>query len=223
MIILLDSDKHCEMLSRKLEPFSKYYRDVRSQLSELKIIYDTDLPPGVGGQFKPQEGEIHLRYTEDAVVVAHEIGHQLQTVQGFPSIKGSVDARALNSALLDPPVDMSLVKYGFDLAPSRVREIQESRQSLERKGAPTDRLLRALWIANHVAFILDRHYLGDAPGGSSFSTWFESRYPEIAKQAELVAAAVISIGFDTPKKMFEALESTRVMLGIEGVVTYFGR
>ena len=212
----LDSHKHFEKLSRESEPFSKYYGDVRPQLGELVIFHDTDLPPGIRAQITLQKREIHLRYPEDAFDVAHELGHLLQKVQGFPSIKGSYDAEALNSALLDPQVDLSLAKYGFDLAPNRDREIQDSKQTLERKVAPTDRQSRAVWIANHVGFILDRHFFGDAPGGSSFSTWFESRYSEIAKKAELVAAEVISIGFDTPKKMFVALERARVMLYVRG-------
>lgn len=96
-------------------------------------------------------------------------------MQGFPSIKGSYDAEALNSALLDPQVDLALAKYGFDLAPNRDREIQDSKRTLERKIAPTDRQSRAVWIANHAGFILDRYFFGDAPGGSSFSMSGRSR------------------------------------------------
>ncbi|MGA2481192.1 MAG: hypothetical protein ABSG63_20815, partial [Spirochaetia bacterium] len=132
----LDSDKHCEKLSMESEPFSKYYRDVRPQLGELLIFHDTDLPPGIRAQIQLQKGEIHLRYPEDTLDLAHELGHLVQKVQGFPSIKGSSDAAALNSALLDPQVDLCLAKCGFNLAASRDREIQGAKQTLERLGAP---------------------------------------------------------------------------------------
>ncbi len=216
---------------KESEPFIKYYHEIRPQLGDLLVVHKTDLPRGIIAGASVLNRRIYLRKpvctVEDAVDVAHELGHiVLSRIQGFPAIEASINdetINALNSDLHDPLVDSSLAKHGFDTTPNREREIRDAREQLKSTPAPVSGAGKAFWVANYLGFILDCHVNGDTPGSSDFSTWFASRYPETVREAERVAAEVISMEFDTPKKMFEALESTRVMLGIGGVVTYFGR
>lgn len=218
MRTLLEERKAFEKLF-EVELFNRYYHEFRPQLGDVKVFHDTDLDRGILAQTSVKKGEIYLRnpicHVEDACLVAHELGHLVLQVLGFPACEGGRSADALNTALQDPLVDSSLSKYGFDPMPHRGRRIQESIEHFRTDPqAPMDwdRAGRAKWIANYLALILDRHVLGDVPDGGSFSKLFTSRYPEIAKQAERVSEEVISIGFDTPEKMFKALGKAREML-----------
>ena len=48
--------------------------------------------------------------------------------------------------------------------------------------------------------------------GLEFLDWFSKRYPEIANDAQRIATEVITLGFDTPKKMLAALCTARTLL-----------
>lgn len=219
-----------EKLLKESELFSKYYHDVRPQIGEFVVVHDSNLPVGIRARTtRLKDGKRYLRLhtpvwpVELAWIIAHELGHFLLDDRGFPGCESVGDhsaAAALNSALHDPLVDTSLRTYGFDVISKREEKFQRNMQLLGPiSQAPTDRADKALWIANHLGFILEHYVLGDAPGDSNYAKWFDSRYPRIVKQAELVAAEVISMGFDTPEKMFAALERARVMLDAgEGVI-----
>jgi len=195
---------------------------VRPQLTDFLVVHDPNLPFGVRARTTRVNGASYLRLRtpvcplEHATLIAHELGHLLQDEQGFPTVGGLNDhpaAAALNSALHDPLIDATLYDYGFDLAADRIAKISENKRQLERiPHAPVDAAGKAHWTANCLGHVLAQHVLGDDPVSADFLDWFSARYPDIEDEARRVASKVISIGFDTPEKMFLALDAARTML-----------
>lgn len=217
-----------QLLLRDSQPFRKYYAEVRPELTNFVVVLDPGLPPGVRARTTRSDGKKYLRLRtpicplEHAVLLAHELGHFLQDERGFPSVGGLNDhqaAAALNSALHDPLIDASLASYGFDSSIDQANEVEESiRQLSAIPRAPVDSAGKAHWIANCLGHILSQHVLGVNSADDKFLQWFTERHPSIAHEAECIAAEVISIGFETPEKMFIALEIARTMLGAGGGV-----
>lgn len=209
------------------ETFRRFYEQVRPRLPPFRVVHDPGIPKGIRARVTRMNRAIYLRLRtrvcplEDAALIAHELGHLLLDAQGFPVVGGNDHpaAAALNSALQDPVVDGSLRSHGFDRAAERAAETRENRRQVEgRPLGPADSAERALWIANFLGCILDRHVLGDEPATVEFAAWFSSRFPEIATEAQQIADALVSTGFDTPDKMLAALDMARTMLGAAGGV-----
>lgn len=218
------------LLLANSEPFRRYYADVRPRLSGFQVVHDPSLPVGVRARITRVNGSKYLRLrtpvcpVEHATLIAHELGHLLQDEQGFPSVGSPTDhpaAAALNSALKDPLVDATLQAYGFDLTFDREAEAKENLRQLNAiRMAPNDPAGRAHWTANFMGHVLDQHVLGEGLASNDFLEWFSKRYPEIADEARKIAAEVISMGFDTPEKMFAALRTARTMLKAGGGVIW---
>jgi hypothetical protein len=224
----LDENSVFTLIKAKSAPFQKFYTEKRGQMSKFIVVHDPNLPVGVRARVTRTNGHSYLRLRtmicplEDATLIAHELGHLIQDEQGFPHVAGLNDhpaASALNSALHDPLVDATLDAFGFDRRADLWAEIEENKRQLKSVlQAPSEPAGKAHWIANCLGHILNQHVLGDDPTESAFLEWFSSRYPQILAEANNIANAVIAIGFDTPDKMFAALEQARALLNAGGGV-----
>lgn len=224
----LDETSAFAILNAHSAPFRKFYAEKRGQLQDFIVVHDPNLPVGVRARITRTNNHPYLRLRtivcplEDATLIAHELSHLIQDVQGFPHVSGMNDhpaAAALNSALQDPLVDSTLDEYGFDRRADLIAEIEENKRQLNTfRQAPSDPAGKAHWIANCLGHILNQHVLGAEPNESKFLEWFSSRYSQILADAHKVAEAVIATGFETPDKMFTALERARVLLKSGGGV-----
>ena len=224
----LKEESTFKLLLKDSEPFHRYYSDVRPQLTNFMVVHDSGLPNGIRARTTRSNGMKYLRLRTpvcpitDAALIAHELGHFLLDTTGFPCVGGLNDhqaAAALNSALQDPLVDAMLVKCEFDLTKDNINEVEESIRTLTGiPHAPIDAAGKAHWIANFMGHILYLNINGDTHADEDYFKWFTERYPSIASEAERIAEKVISIGFDTPDKMFNALSEARFMLHAGGGV-----
>lgn len=223
---ILDERPAFALLNEGSVAFRRYYEEVRPHLPDFIVVHDLSIPVGVRARTTHIDGQSYLRLrtnvcpVEDAGLIAHELGHLLQDAEGFPSVSGLNDhpaAAALNSALRDPLIDAALCSYGFDRRLDRLAEIEESKRQLENLSCvPVDAAGKAHWVANCLGHVLAQHILGEDAAETEFLEWFSGRYPHILDEARVVADVVISIGFDTPKKMFTALDEARALLRAGG-------
>lgn len=199
--------------------FQGFYEGVRPKLKEFSIVLDPGLAGGKRASTTrtPDGRFIRIRTpvvpASDARYLAHELMHFMLDDEGFPSCGGLNDhnaASALNSAVVDPVVDVRLRQYGFDETDDRVSEIKSNRAQLKNVAhSPQDLPRRAEWIANYLGILLDDAVLGEIPESKSFRQWFSSRYPDIASDAEKLAARILEIGFDKPTTCDAALSCAR--------------
>jgi hypothetical protein len=224
----LDEAQAFALLLSESEPFRRVYSDLRPQLGDFAVVLDDSLPEGVRSRVTHSGGKRYLRVRrtpcrlEDARLIAHELGHFAQDMQGFPAVGGMNDhpaAAALNSALRDPLVDRALRSHGFDEREDRRLEIAESRRQLGKiLSAPTDKAGRAHWTANCLGHLLDQRILGEDPEVAEFIDWFAARYPGVHAGATKLADQLVAIGFDTPEKMGRALTRAVAVLDAGPVV-----
>lgn len=218
----LVKDDVFKLLFEGSELFQRYYKEVRNQLPEFQVVHDPNqMEKGIRAGITRDGVKKYLRVRtmvcplDSASLIAHELGHLLLDTEGFPNCPGLNNhpaAGSLNSAFSDPIIDHRLVSFGFDRDTDREAEMLKNKQLLEKERRPKDAAGKALWTANCLGYLLNRHILGEFFAEEEFIQWFRNLHPSILKTAERVYDEVIKTGFDTPEKMHTALGRARTML-----------
>jgi len=208
------------LLLSECELFARFYERERERITcDILWAEDTGLPIGIAARAtctSAGTSVIRLRQmpaeAAHAQLVAHELGHFLVDLEGFPSLaaRPGLDciAAPLNSMLHDPLVDRLLRSHGFDLRAGYDAEVAEAREALGSKPNPPESGAdQLLWILNYVAKRLDWDVVrGDNDSErDAFRPYFRERYPDLAKTGDEVYTLIQSIGFDTPGKMSSLL------------------
>jgi hypothetical protein len=209
-------------LLEECEQFKAFYDAQRGKIARFGQIYWTQtsgLPEDIAAQclsYTSQKGEIfgviYLRHIpatlEDAIYVAHELQHFANQAEGFTGVvylDKSYESlcTALGSMLDNQTVNSRLATYGFDMQKYYDGIVRFSYKQLGGElNPPSDYKLRMLWTFNYVHMIL---YWEDVLnmkeiGESEYQSWYDSRYPDIAKEGQALLTIVRSIGYDTPEK-----------------------
>lgn len=203
------------------ERFRSFYQEKRRQINlPVRWAHDSTMPEGIdfrttcieqNGLLVAQVIRLHHvpARIEDETKIAHELGHILLNMEGFPSI-GFVNSQceslssAINSMVHDPLVNSRLLPYGFDLLDDFDQEVREDIRQLSKwSRPPSDRLVVIQWMANYTGKVLDWELVRSHDGISEFQEWFDRRYPDIARRATKLLRMVGRIGYDTPEKQNE--------------------
>ncbi len=172
---------------------------------------------------------------EDDYIIAHELGHFILDSEGFPTI-GCIDtpnnkirtlSTCLCSMIQDPIIDRRLISYGFDMYKGHEREIKQLFKGIKKEPPPDEPLHRLFWAAIYVDQILNWSIFDsvDKTPLIEFTSWFENKYSDIAKEGQDLLELIQSIGYDTPNKMNDLNEKiiTTYNLGehLNSITYYF--
>ena len=216
--------------------FRAFYKVERTKITgSVSWVHNPALPKGIDCRvtwLQSDEGimsqAVHLRRiparTEDALRIAHELGHLVLRSEGFPAIGYKLPqyetlSSAFNSMVHDPLVNSRLLAYGFDLRNDYETEAAQTIHQL--KGLtkpPSNRLGRLHWMANYAGNILDWELLNLHGQKSELQKWFDSRYPSIADEAKKLLNMVRRIGYKTPEKQSRLFRNIVRHYRLDGVL-----
>jgi len=206
------------------EQFARFYESERHRITgDLTWAEDTGLPTGVAARAtcnSAGSSVIRLREmpapVEHAQLIAHELGHFLIDLDGFPALAARPDldwiAAPLNSMLHDPLVGRLLGSHGFDIRAAYDAEVADARVHLDPKPIPPESSSgQLIWTLNYVSKRLDWDVVKDAGDSDcdGFCEYFRHRYPLLADTGDRVYELIQRVGFDTPTKMATVLSALR--------------
>lgn len=208
-----------EILASSREYQAFYSAERKKITKEVYWARDSSLPKGIDyrstrlGIGKEFLQVIRLRripaIAEDAIDIAHELGHFILDNEGYPSTGCPISkyenlSSSLNSMVHDPLVDSRLQVYGFDLWSKYQKEMKETLSQLGKQlNSPSDKFARLRWTFNYVSKMLDWELVSSKPGQfkNEFPVWFEDRYPDIAEEGHKLLTMIRETGYDTPVKL----------------------
>ncbi len=194
--------------------FKKFYEAERPKITnQLSWAQDNSLSVGINGSStRLSDGKLVIRLRripatlDDARLIAHELTHFLIDLEGFPHTGASARfanlSSTLNSMVHDPLVDFKLKERGFNIVDGFEEETKENLRQLKKKhSSPTDYLDKIHWIFNYAGYVLGREVVyQNEEKKDEFRSWFDERFPDIGKEANILLGKIKHFGFDTPEK-----------------------
>lgn len=182
---------------------AKYSRIFNKNVTEKLIILE-QIPP----------------LLDDAILIAHEIGHDLIFNNGFPGVSPNLKnvieneergarfrlTSALSSMIHDILCDSYLKKYGFvyeKIYQAKIKgHLRNMRGFDERRVDTFDRLA---WVFQYVLTNLQGSIIVDNPNGElqKYNNFYEKRFPKIALEGQIILDLIEIIGYDTPDNLEE--------------------
>ena len=211
--------------------FRDFYESERKKIiSPIQWVKDSSMPEGIDFRAtRLSNGKCFIRLRripvdlEDAIKIAHELEHFVLDAKGFHSI-GATDglenlASAISSMVSDLLVNEKLAEFGFGLQEDYENEAAEGMRQLEQiEHPPSTWDGKLLWIVNYVSKLLDWEFVSGSNSESDFQSWFDNKYPDIAKSGKKLRSIVKRIGYDTPEKQIRLFREVIQKYNLESLL-----
>ena len=147
----------------------------------------------------------------DAFGVAHELGHILLGLEGYPHVTGNgfsaPTATLLSSMFTDLVINRRLMEaYGFEIPFDGEEHLRKSIRNTKGKPLPTHPLLYAELLFEHLAHFMGYEVVkGDGARPPAYA-WSARRFPSLIREFEELRVVLREVGWETPQQQEQLLQ-----------------